>query len=274
MKETEEIWKPILGFEGMYEISNLGHVKSLARMVPTGNKGGFRKIEGRILPQRINRSGYYTVNLNKHSITKCKFVHRLIAEAFIPNPENKPFIDHINTVRTDNRIENIKWATAKENSNNELTKKRVNISTHTKEVTRKKLDTLKKNGRYNAPHGVDQYTLDGKYIASYESYKEAHRKTGVRTSSISEYCRGLRLKAGNYVWRNEGDELGEIMKPRNNKKKVLQYDKKTGTFIKEWDCLQDAAKSINILSSSLSRSIRRGTFRGPFIWKYKEDKKE
>lgn len=265
----EEFWKPIKGYEGYYEISNLGRVKSLERVVP--KRHGKRKIGGRILPQRIDKSGYYTVILCKHSISKYKLVHRLIAEAFIPNPENKPFIDHINTIRTDNRIENLRWVSAKENSNNILTKDNVNSATHTKEIIRKKLETLRRNKRVNAPRKVVQYTLDGEYIATYDSYKEAYRKTGVRANSISEYCRGSRLKAGNYVWRHEGDKLGEIIKPISKKKKVLQFDKKTGSFIKEWDGLKEAAEYCDVLQSSLSRSIRRGTFRGDYIWKYKEE---
>lgn len=268
MEELKETWKPIAGYEGRYEISDNGRVKSLARTVP--NRHGERKIREKILPQRINRCGYYTVVLCKHCISKFKLVHRLIAEAFIPNPENKPFIDHINTVRTDNRIENLRWVSAKENSNNILTKDNVNLATHTKEIMQKKLDTLRKNKRVNAPRKVVQYTLDGEYVATYDSYNEAHRKTGVRTRSISEYCRGLRLKAGNYIWRHEGDELGEIIRPQSKKKKVLQFDKKTGAFIKEWNSLEEAAEYCNIYTSSLSRSIRRGTFRGDYIWKYKE----
>ena len=111
----KEIWKDIKGYEGLYQVSNLGRIKSFNYW----NQGKIR-----ILKLRFHKEGYLIVSLNKNTKTKIKFVHRLIAEAFIPNPENKPEIDHINGIRDDNRIENLRWVTRKENMNNELTKQR------------------------------------------------------------------------------------------------------------------------------------------------------
>ena len=102
----EEVWKPIKDYEGLYEISNLGRVKSL-NYKRTGKE--------KILKNTVCNDGYLKVGLTKNGKDKVFRIHRLVAEAFIPNPENKPFIDHINTIRDDNRIENLRWCTQKEN---------------------------------------------------------------------------------------------------------------------------------------------------------------
>lgn len=113
-----EIWKAINGYEGLYEVSNLGNVRSLDRKCTFKGKVSIRK--GCLLKKRIDRYGYYYFILCKDGKIKNFRAHRLVAEAFIPNEENKTQIDHINTIRTDNRVENLRWVTSKENSNNPL----------------------------------------------------------------------------------------------------------------------------------------------------------
>ena len=113
----EEVWKPIKDYEGLYEISNLGRVKSL-NYKRTGKE--------KILKNTENSKGYLIVCLTKNEKRKQFKIHRLVAEAFIPNPEDKPCIDHINTIKNDNRVENLRWVTNEENNNNPLTKKKRN----------------------------------------------------------------------------------------------------------------------------------------------------
>lgn len=108
----KEIWKPIKGFEGSYEVSNLGRVKSLCRITKHPHSG-FITVRERILKQGIRR-GYMIVTLFKNKKTT-KSVHRLVAQAFIPNPENKSEINHKNCKTEDNRIDNLEWCTRLEN---------------------------------------------------------------------------------------------------------------------------------------------------------------
>lgn len=110
-----EVWKDIEGYEGLYQVSNQGNVKSL-------NHRGTGK--ERILSKTFDPNGYWMVGLRKDGKTKLRMVHRLVAEAFIPNHDNKPCVNHINTIRTDNRLENLCWATHKEASNNPITRER------------------------------------------------------------------------------------------------------------------------------------------------------
>ena len=117
----QEIWKAIDGFEGMYEVSNLGKVKSLERKVM--NNGGLQKRHEKILKENHSKTGHCMVVLCKDGIVYPKLVHRLVAFAFIQNPENKPVVDHIDTNPMNNRVDNLRWVTTKENCNNELTRK-------------------------------------------------------------------------------------------------------------------------------------------------------
>ena len=109
-----ENWKDIEGYEGLYQVSNIGRVKRLV---------GFKCNVERFLTGQKDKDGYILLCLSKDGSIKRYRVHRLVAEAFVPNPDNKPEIDHINTDRSDNRAENLRWATRKENANNPITRK-------------------------------------------------------------------------------------------------------------------------------------------------------
>lgn len=104
----KEIWKPIKEWEGIYEVSNLGRIKTLKR------KGQREQIN----KHAVNNSGYYIVVLSEKSRgKKYASLHRIVAETFIPNPENKPCVNHINRNKLDNRVVNLEWTTFKENTN-------------------------------------------------------------------------------------------------------------------------------------------------------------
>lgn len=106
-----EMWKPVMGFEGMYMVSNFGRIKSLPRLGKVG-----QKVFSRIMKQANSKQKYLSVELSTNFKTKIFLCHRLVGMAFIPNPLNKPCINHINGIKTDNRVENLEWVSHKENN--------------------------------------------------------------------------------------------------------------------------------------------------------------
>ena len=111
--EQKNYWKPVCDYEGYYEISILGEVRGIERMVVT--EKGLRTIKGKSIKTRINNDGYAEIRLSIEGKTKTTFLHIILAKAFIPNPENKSEINHLNGIKTDNRLKNLEWVTHSEN---------------------------------------------------------------------------------------------------------------------------------------------------------------
>lgn len=197
----QEIWKPVVGYEGLYQVSSLGRVKSLERLVKNDKKDVFMLLKEKVLSLCSSGRQYYYVSLTKDSSSKKVYVHRLVAEAFLPNTENKPCIDHLNTNKFDNRVENLRWVTHKENANNSITLERIRNNGHSTEVAKKNMATRKKHRKYNAPMEVFQYSVEGNFISSYESISEAERVTGIK--NIEKVVQGKRITAGGYKWYNK-----------------------------------------------------------------------
>ena len=129
-------------------------------------------------------TGYLMTDLYKNGQRKHYLIHRLVAEAFVPNPKNLPCIGHINTIKTDNRVENLRWCTYKENANNPLTREHINIKIRSEEVQEKRLATIRKKQSYHCEIPVYYVDEDGSKI-SFKSMSEAQRQTNVHHSCIS-----------------------------------------------------------------------------------------
>ena len=267
----EEVWMPIKSYngkyEGSYEISNYGRVKSVERYVLQGGKQ--RIVKSKIKKQVLNTNGYPCVSLCIEKRSRLVAIHRLIAEAFIPNPDNKLCIDHINTNILDYRIENLQWVTHKENSNNPITKKKLYDNSHSKEAKEKSFLTKKIKGGKTAPKTVYQFSLEGVFVAEYNSIKEASKITGINSSDISSASLNKKCSAGGYLWSRTKD--APFYKPYSKKQKQIKQLSKDGELIKVWNSIKEASETLNITYSNISRCARGKTTRklcGGFKWEY------
>lgn len=185
---NKEIWRDIPDYEKLYQVSNLGRVRSLNRLKKNYdiNTGTFTEImiKGIYLKQRMTPFGYKTVLLSKNAKRKWYFVHRLVAQAFINNPDNLPFVNHKDENKLNNNLDNLEWCTAKYNSNYGTRNKR--------------LSKTKTNNTYNTK--AVQCIETGKI---YPSTREASRQTGIPNTNISACCRGEYgcKTAGGFHWK-------------------------------------------------------------------------
>ena len=170
---NKEVWKDILGFEGHYQVSNLGRVKSIK----------FRT--ERILKPANNGYGYLFVKLCKNGEQKKFKVHRLLCQAFLPNPNNLPDVNHKDENPSNNRVENLEWCDCKYNNN---------YGSHNQKVFEKTT-----NGKLSKP--VLQYTKDGIFVKEWKSTHDVERILEYAHSYISACCLGKRKSANGFVWK-------------------------------------------------------------------------
>lgn len=264
-KEGVEIWKPVKGYEDCYEISNLGRIKSIARVVMRGNHT--INVKERIKKPYIGGCGYYYVVLCKKGKTRLMMVHRILAEAFIPNPDNKPEVDHINTNRQDFNLENLRWVTHKENNNNEMSLKNRRKTTYSPEVVRKGMQTRKRLKSKNGAKTVYQYTKDGVFVNEYYSMVEAKRKTGA--GHICEVLDDNTQTSGGFLWTSVFvNNLHYCKKESSTAKPVQQFDMK-GNLIGEWPSISEASRNTKININAISRNIKAAN-PTKYKFKYKE----
>lgn len=185
---NNETWKDIQGFEGLYKINRLGQVLSCCRYIERGVYKGYTK--ERILKQQIDSlNKYVLVSLCKKKKYKTILVHRLVAQAFIPNSENKPQVNHINGVKTDNCVENLEWCSSSDNHKHSY-----------KFLNRKVNKGMKgKLGIHNHLSRSVMQIKDNEIIKIFDSIATAFRETKIR--HISECANKKANMAGGFVWR-------------------------------------------------------------------------
>ena len=171
----KEYWKPVVGYEGLYMVSNRGRVKSFDRWVKSRN-GSVRFCKGRILKPVTNDRGYLCVELWKNNKRKSCKVHRLVAEAFIPNTYNLPMINHRDENKSNNNVNNLEWCDCKYNN------------TYGTRIER-------------CSKPVVQYTLGGQFVKVWKSAKQAEREGGFSSKCISMCCKGKQKYHEGYIWK-------------------------------------------------------------------------
>lgn len=166
-----ENWKVVVGYEGLYEVSDLGRVRSL-----NYNKTGVIQV----MKHKVNKLGYQSVHLSKEGKAKTLYVHRLVAQAFIPNPDNLPEVNHKDENPSNNRVENIEWCDRTYNNN---------------------YGSRNEKAAESLCIPIIQYSKDGTIVALYNGVNDAERQTGVGHSNITKCCKYIRKTAGGYIWR-------------------------------------------------------------------------
>lgn len=167
-----EIWKDVKGYKGLYQVSNLGRIKSLPRFT---TKGGIRKL-------RSHANGYLYFSAWKNGKVKMLNVHRLVAQAFISNPNNYPQVNHKDEDKTNNEVSNLEWCSAKYNSN---------------------YGSGKRWASKQESFPVICFDLQGNELETFESITEAKNQTGA--NNISAVCKGKLKTSGGFKWKYKGE---------------------------------------------------------------------
>ena len=184
-ENMEEIWKDVEGYDGKYQVSNIGRVKSL------WDRGVKRE---KILSLQNHDAGYLRIVLSKDGIAKLYLVHRLVAEAFIDNPNNYEFVNHKDEDKKNNSVENLEWCTKSYNTIYYLNKKPERKIEYAKRLRDKKTNELlsrytKKNLAHTNTRSVVQKSLDGNIIEVFDNAIEAFKKTGITPRYITVACK-------------------------------------------------------------------------------------
>lgn len=253
-----EEWRPVVGYEKEYLVSNIGNVISL-NFCRSGKSRKLKKI--------LNSCGYYVVTLYKDKTPKPTLIHRLVASAFIPNPENNPVVDHIDANPLNNHISNLRWTTIKGNVNNKISRRRRN------ESIRKRF--LGKTGVDSATYrGVYQIDPNGEIVNKWDCISDAWRETGIRVDSIVRCCQSDYIHAGHFIWiytedYNQDEVIKRVTAYNKPHSHILQYTI-DGVLLKEWKSAREIQDSTGLNMGSVKACCRneRKTSHG-YVWRLK-----
>ena len=179
-----EIWKDVKGYEGLYQVSNLGRVKSYDKKVIQKHYWSGEMVihtyKGRMMALQTQNNGYIIANLTKNKRQRKHLVHRLVATAFLQKEVGKDYINHLDNNPANNRVDNLEWCTQSENIKYAYNNK-TKIPPHMKRIY--------------------QIDSDGNIVNEFYSMKEAERQTDIKSANISKCCREIRNYAGGYKWK-------------------------------------------------------------------------
>lgn len=192
MEYNDEEWRDVPGYEGVYLISNYGRVKRL----PIGKQWSYRRTHNNIRKLKISSTGYYRVNLSKDNQVKFYNVHRLVALAFIPNPDDLPQVNHKDENKLNNHVSNLEWCSAKYNCIWGTGRERQKASRKMSDKTNNSRQIV---GEKNSKK-VCQRDLNGNAIAYFKSISDAAKQIDGNISDISRCCHGLARQSKGYKW--------------------------------------------------------------------------
>lgn len=233
--KKEEIWAPIAGYEGRYEVSSYGRIKSIC---------AFKNLTREIFSfGSVEPHGYRIITLTLNGEKRRFYIHRLVALAFIPNPDNLPCINHIDENKGNNHIENLEWCTYKYNSN---------YGTCTERRSAKRRME------------ICCFTENGTLVKTYNSMREAVEKEGVDWSSLSGCCKGKFTSCNKKIWLLKKDI--HLLPKRIEKYHQVEHPKpvrivsETGCIIGEYDSFRDAERKTGVCRKSMNKFINKGFF--------------
>lgn len=175
-------WYPINGYENLYEINKKGEIRRIGYPNKNENNTYYNKLPFK-LKLHHDKDGYFRVSLNNGNKKKMKYVHRLVCQTFLDNPNNLPQVNHKNGIKDDNRLENLEWCSRSENIQHRIKVLGIRLTNNCKSKK------------------VGQFTKDGQLIKIYPSAKQVARETGFSQGHVSEVCRGELLSYKNFIWK-------------------------------------------------------------------------
>lgn len=259
----KEIWKDVVGYEGYYEVSNIGRVRRVSRYI-TGVNGVTRFWRGRILKQTTTQDGYLRCILSKNGVSNNKRTHRLVAESFIENQENHPVINHKDENPANNHVDNLEWCSISYNNSYGTRTNRATNSEGFKDRTERHKKAVLK------------IKTNGEIVEKFESLKDAYESNpDYKKASVAACCSNRLNTYKGYFWIYESDYSDEELQSRiditnkSQKVKVLQLDL-DGNFIKEYESMGQASREVGVNSGSIHQCCN-GVMKtaGNYKWEYK-----